>query len=647
MIDRLLWLLPAAILLTAAWRPRWSLYLFAAALPLFGSAPGGPQVTVATTSVLAVVLVAAVRGQRPEVSFRWSGLAAAIWLLVALASLAPWPSVPANDLRSFLRVLARLPLLHGHEPLFGWVVITNLVLGLLIGWAVLRLVPRNRLPNLALATSVGVVITVVLGVLARAELIDLWVYRPIPRSMDDPRFQSVWVDSRRLAEYLILTWPLALIWGNSDLSNRRHVRWFQGLFFGLVVLALVWSLQRGAWISLVVQLTALMIIYRAALLRVWRGLAGAAVVVVLLVALTPTIRDPFFDRATDLDDSSRVHYFQVSADLFLQRPALGWGVGSWATSYDLTADAHGGPIRGADTAHGLLTQIAAERGSIGLLAFALLVVVLGVRRLRPADAHGQPSQLDPAHVGVIISGLGLLAYGAFQYLPYLPALEWLLWMIAGMWLLATQESNWGRRAVVWLGMAIATVAVLFVPFQRRLAWQEPPRSGLFGWEGSIRKGAHRLPPTHRWTSDYAAVLLPRDGEWLSFSLIDGHPLRDEHRSSVRVSVNGQPLLEEEVPDSWHRCRLRVPSGSNPALVELIVEPPFRPFRVRPQAGDVADRSRDVRRLGLVLGNSCGDALCWDDPVARRKAHATGLGDANGCFPDRPKRPRVDDRFPSW
>lgn len=667
-IEWALWLVPAAVAASGAWRPRWAVYLFAATLPLFGSVPGGPHLTIATVSALALVMVAAMRGQSPEFRYRWSALAAGVWLIVGLASMVPWQRLPVADWKGGLKILARLPLLHGHEPAFGWAVTANLVVGLLIAWATIRFIPRSQLPRLAAAVSVGVAVTLLIGLIARLGWIDLWLYRPSPRAMDDPRFQSLWVDSRRLAEYLVLAWPLGLAWGGLTGGGKRQ-RWLLGLFSGAALLGLTWSLQRGAWIAVAAQIAALAVVDRTLIRRHWQGLLAVAAVVALVVTFAPAIRRPLLERVFHGTDSSRVHYFLTAKDLFLERPVLGWGAGSWAHGYALVATDHGGAIRGADTAHGLPTQILAERGVVGLAAFGLVLAALAARKRTPT-----PQGADGVRGGVALSGLGLVVYGVFQYPPYLPALEWLLWLIAAMWVVATEESALEARMVKWVGGGLAVVALAAIPWQQPKPWQEPPRIGLFAWErAGLGRGAFALSraPTHRWVSDYVAVEIPREGDWLSFRLIDGHALATKHPSYFRVVVDGELLLARAVPDSWHRCRLRVPRNSHviftdgfesgdlsawtqegdhtrpeTALVEIEVDPGFRPFRSFAPRRSGRQRPRDIRRLGMVLGNTCNAALCWNDPVSRRLAQQAGFLGESGCFPDRPAQ-LSEGPTPAW
>lgn len=678
MIGQLLWGVPVAIVAVGVWRPSWALYVFVASLPFFGSVPGGPNLTQASVSVLTLGAVATARGRRPDFRYRWCALAAGAWLVTAVATLAPWPRFPADNAEGVIRIIRRLPMLHGHEALFGWAVLAYLLLGLIVAWSVLRLIPASRLPQLAAAICVGVVLTVVVGVLGRSDLIDLWGFRPSPRPLDDPRFQSLWADSRRLAEYLILAWPMALAWGRIAAARGRAGRWLQALFYGTVLLALAWSLQRGAWITLAVQVLALVIADRSRLARLWRPITMTIVVVTLLVALVPSIRDPLLGRASDVDDSSRIHYARVATDLFLERPVLGWGVGSWAFGYDERAAEHGQLLRGTDSAHGLLTQIAAERGLLGVLAFALLLATLAVRGRRTQQVD---VELPQVRTGLAVSGVGLITYGVVQYLPYLPALEWLLWTLAAMWIIATDESPTESRLARWTGAGLVTATLIATPFQRDRSWQHPPRVGLFGWEWS---GVQRIEerqgrsPTHRWISDYVAVEIPRHGDWLSFTLIDGHPRAAEHPATFKVLVDGELVLERSVPDRWHRCRVRAPGSSristagfetgdlsewdgvdgqrqsgDPAaeataesvLVELLVEPAFRPFRSL-ATGKSLQRPRDIRRLGLVLGNACDAAVCWDDAASRRRAREAGMESESGCFPDQPPRMQRG-AWPGW
>ncbi len=633
MFENWVWAVPLAIAGVGMWRARWGLYLFVATLPFFGFSPGGPYLEAVTVGAIIVIGLAVFRGCEPSSQY-WAGaVAGGVWLLVAIVSLWPFPRIPASGWRSWLSIFDNFSYLHGQEPTYGWSVLFNLVLGLSLAWAVLRLVPRQKLIELAGAIAVGVATTLALGFLHRIGWIDLGLFRPSPRPLDDPRMQSVLVDSRRFAEYLVLAWPFSFAW---SATRRRFSLWSVGFLVSLLI-GLAWSLQRGAWITVAVQFLALAILCRSQLRRSWIVVVAALLAAALIVIAIPAVRVPLTDRATSLDDSSRVHLFAVSIDLFRQRPILGWGVGSFARAYTLTAPDHGGAIRGADSAHSLPGQILAERGSIGSLAFLLVLGVLALRR-HPRD---KDNNLTWVLTAIAVSGLGFLAYGVFQYLPYLKILEWLLWIVAGAWIAATDSSRAEQRISLWGGTALVVAALAALPFQQAKPWQQNPSWGFYGWEGfRPRKESPRagVPGQRRWISNYAAVSMPRRGDWLSFSMVDGHPQARDHASSVQVWVNGDKVLDQSIPNSWSLCRIPVADGGDEVLVEFEVDPVFRPFNGADPLGDPPTRSRDARRLGMVLRNDCGSDLCWDLLRGERRATRAGTPDVAACYPDpKPKK----------
>lgn len=60
MIERLIWLVPAAVLVAGVWRPKAAILVLVAALPLFGSPPGGPYLAALDVAALAVLLTTAI-----------------------------------------------------------------------------------------------------------------------------------------------------------------------------------------------------------------------------------------------------------------------------------------------------------------------------------------------------------------------------------------------------------------------------------------------------------------------------------------------------------------------------------------------------------------------------------------------------------
>ena len=58
MIERLIWVVPLAVAALGSWRPRAGLVVLAAALPLFGSPPGGPYLAALDVAGLAAILTA-------------------------------------------------------------------------------------------------------------------------------------------------------------------------------------------------------------------------------------------------------------------------------------------------------------------------------------------------------------------------------------------------------------------------------------------------------------------------------------------------------------------------------------------------------------------------------------------------------------
>ena len=265
MIELLIWLVPAAVAVLGLWRPRAGLVALVAALPLFGSPPGGPYLEALEVAGLAAILTG-LRAGRPARSRL--GAPALLFVVVSLATLVPSPYLPPSwrpgDL---LGVLGALPGVESWTALYAW----RAAADLLLGWGlfvVIRAAFAGRsLRPLGLALAAGLMGITLIGLAARAGLVDLSAYRPL--HSQGMRLQSLFFLSGWLSQYLVVVTPVAL--AGLDMGSDRWRRLRLPLL-ALAVACAGLTLQRGAWVAAAVQLA----VWVAVVAPQWRRRPGAA-----------------------------------------------------------------------------------------------------------------------------------------------------------------------------------------------------------------------------------------------------------------------------------------------------------------------------------------------------------------------------------
>ena len=176
-------------------------------------------------------------------------------------------------------------------------------------------------------------------------------------------------------------------------------------------LALAGTFTRSAWIGLLVSLAAMLGLRRA------RWLLGlAAVVVVVSVVAPPTYRARLasaFDPRHPMN-VERVHMWQASLHMFADHPLTGVGLQDLHPLYEVYRSREAREPAGH--LHGVLVQIAATMGAVGLAAFFLLYA--GLFRAAGVWLGARPrSDGLPAGVRLGVTGAlaGFLAAGLFEW----------------------------------------------------------------------------------------------------------------------------------------------------------------------------------------------------------------------------------------
>lgn len=589
--ERLVWLVPATVVAAGIVRPRHALVALAASLPLFGASRGGPYLAALDVACLAAILLS-LRARRPERTVLDRAVLA--FGAVGVASLFPLvyhpPSWQPSVLAGLAHALANAATWSG---LFTWRAVLDLLIGCGLYAAIRRTFAERSARPLALGLAAGLAGLVLLGLAEHGGAVDLGGYRTVAA---EGRLHALFSNSGWIGEYVVIAAPLAVA---GLLSSGARGRVAGGALLALSLATLALSHQRGAWLAVLAQGalgTALIGRRPWRDPRVLRGatalLAATAIGAGLVAAARPAIVAGLTGRFTQSDLYHRPQMWLATGGLFLERPLLGWGIGTFEpalTGYGVAASV---PVGARGEAHSTVLHVAAERGLPGLFALALLVVAaagstrLGLRR----DAD----RSILAGRALALAGAG--TYALVQYVWYLPAVGVLVWMVLGSGSAGreTRSDRLVRRTAPIL-VALATLlaawrlvagAPLRVADDRSYGFHPPELA-----DGTLME----------WTQGRAARRLECSGQSLALDLANGHPLGAARPVEVTVRVDGRRVAVLEIP-----VRARVPAipigdacADGSAVVELTANPPFRPFSdfSRDPALPV---SRDERELGVAV-----------------------------------------------
>jgi len=199
------------------------------------------------------------------------------------------------------------------------------------------------------------------------------------------RASSVFLHPNDFSSYLIITIPLAIVWGFERRGRERMVG-FLSAVTGLFALALTFT--RSAWVALAVA--AFLTLFR----RYWKMLVGLGLVILLIsgIAFVHYQRDAalFLSRleaSPDRSVSDRTWAYEAAWGMIKSSPIIGVGIGQFVIKYpDFKPYEASWTARGERvpmTVHNMMLEIASELGALGLILFFsfLYLVTKKVRRL--------------------------------------------------------------------------------------------------------------------------------------------------------------------------------------------------------------------------------------------------------------------------
>jgi len=329
----------------------------------------------------------------------------------------------------------------------------------------------------------------------------------------------------RMGGYIVASIPVALALAFS--AQDRVLK--TGLLlatFGLVFCLIV-TYSRGAWIGLGAGL----LILAAAFLR-WPELlprpailaAALAALAVPVLFLLPSIlarvearpsTAPAWNLPIDPEregsGAMRRAIWSGALDAALRRPVIGNGIGTFREAFDRAKspvmkqlEAEGG--RTADQAHNHYLGLLAERGALGLAAFAVLTALM-FGAAATAMASGTPAMGRVLVAGLAGSVGALLVHGLVDDNLSLVPHGTLLFANLGLLAAApadrgdARRSPWTGRALIFLalvGLAVSTAS--FAGSRAAEAASVDMRFGRAQWAVADYATASRLAP---WRDDFA------------------------------------------------------------------------------------------------------------------------------------------------
>jgi tetratricopeptide (TPR) repeat protein len=305
-------------------------------------------------------------------------------------------------------------------------------------------------------------------------------------------------------------WPLLV----AELveTRRRWLKLLAGIALGAAAVVMLYTSSRGGWLGMAAGVLILGVRYRRAVWGLgrrvlahpaWRALVVVGGVVGVGVVAAVVARQWQHSSHGGTLAQARGPFWDVAWDEFLRSPLTGRGLFTFASAYFPVASVPPGLIY--NQAHGLVFNLLAETGLIGLAAFGYA----GLRLARTLRLSARNASGDEAWQAAAVAGLGAtLVHGMFET-PYVnPPVMALIALMAAM---VSPVVGRGWRN----GLLLIPVAALglwgiwaYHPLHRGI---ELGDAG--DWEGAARQfdEATRRDPLSTWARLQAAYAAHRAG----------------------------------------------------------------------------------------------------------------------------------------
>jgi O-antigen ligase len=260
---------------------------------------------------------------------------------------------------------------------------------------------------------------------------------------DTSRATGTIIDPNILAGYLILLIPLLVAVGLS--FRRRSVLIGTALAFIVLGIALAATLSRSGWLGMGVATIALVMLFPKERWKVLLLVGGVAVILVGVGLLGP-VADRLNPNGTQSPVSmflDRYNVWTASIVMFAQHPIFGVGVMNFVNFLPSNS------IQGTEIlphAHNIFLNMAAERGVIGLVTFAVVVVIL-FRTLWRTLPLARSRQDHALVAGLLAMFAGYFAHSMFEVSYYDYKVLLLFWILVGLSVVMPRLLSDGTEAV--------------------------------------------------------------------------------------------------------------------------------------------------------------------------------------------------------
>lgn len=323
----------------------------------------------------------------------------------------------------FLSVLSSVSIFLSLKSFFS-----KLLEGMFIYFILTEIVNKKSTLNLILVSillSIG--LTIVNGLvqyITGADFIRHYI-------MTGGRIQSSFDNSNKMAGWLVMLIPLvfSLAFYRSGIQSHRIVKIALLVLSSIMVLSLILTYSRGAWIGFIGSVFFMMFLKKRKPIIILVG------VLLLLVFVVPSpIRERIETLAPDaIAGMDRVYLWREALTIIKDFPVLGCGLNTYA----IVAPHYKSFKYGGIYAHNSYLQMTAEIGILGLMAFAFILFVLFKISLQEIERMSDKFYRSVL-VGLLSGLFGFLIHSIFDVNIFTLQLSVLMWFIIGL-LIASQK----------------------------------------------------------------------------------------------------------------------------------------------------------------------------------------------------------------
>ena len=348
-------------------------------------------------------------------------------------------------------------------------------LGLMFLWMIRRNLPITHYPLLT-TLSIVTLIACAIGVM-------IYILQPVNRLVGtffDFRFHTdYWPNA--WAEYLLLAWPVVLLWVRKSMRMQKY----SFLILGFVLGCLLLSYSRAAILALGGQVVLWWILLqwqeeKSGVRLPWKQIRMHILVTALIAGgvffVVNGMRGALFDVQNVQDKvvftsdegyssiRERQQFWNQAMAFMWRRPMTGWGPYSFRFVQPHIQE---GILATSDHPHNVLLKFGMERGMPATVFFLLIVgfVVLGtVKKMRSSSFQLTAFSLQ---LPLLVSVAGVLAHNMVDYNLQFVGIALPFWLFLGILVEKDRESADATWLICPLEVLLATILMIVAVFEGR------------------------------------------------------------------------------------------------------------------------------------------------------------------------------------